>query len=127
MNCSIAAVHPVAGGVIFLTLGYNLVYVAAFTALVTGTPEQDAGMVAVTQHQLAHALAVHLYELRHIAHILGGMCLIAGLVDYEQTVFIGQVKILVYRRIVRCAHTVEIELLEYLHIAAYGSLVHSVT
>ncbi len=26
----------------------------------------------------------------------------------------------------RCAHTVKVELLEYLHIASYGSLVHSV-
>ena len=100
MNCGIAAVHPVAGGVIFLTLGYNLIYVTAFTALVTGTPEQDTGMVTITQYQLAYALAVHLYELGHIAHVLGGMGLIAGLVDDIESVLIGQVKILVYRRIV---------------------------
>ena len=57
-------------------------------------------MVAVTQYQLAHALAVHLYELRHVAHILGGMSLITGLVYDIESVLIGQVKILVYRRIV---------------------------
>ncbi len=81
MNRGIAAVHPVAGGVISLSFFYNLTDVVAFTALIAGTPEQHAGMVAVTQYHLTYTLAVHLYKLRHITYILSGMSLIAGLIN----------------------------------------------
>ena len=55
------------------------------------------------------------------------MGLVACLVEDIQTVLVGELEIAVHRRIVRSTHSVEIELLEYLHILADGGLVHLVS
>ena len=54
------------------------------------------------------------------------MCLVSGLVNDVESVFVRELKVLVDRRIVGGAYSIEIELLEYLHILAYHLLGHHV-
>ena len=55
------------------------------------------------------------------------MSFVACLVDDVEAVFVGQFEIAVHWWIVRCAYTVEVVLFQYLHVAAYGCLVHHVS
>ena len=122
----IAAVHPESGRVIFLTLLHYLVDVEAFTAFVAGTPEEYAGVVAVAQHHTANAFPVHFGELTHRTYVFGGVCLVSRLVNNVESIFVREFEVLVDRRVVGSAYSVEIELLEYLHILAYHLFGHHV-
>ena len=124
VGVGVAAVHEVARGVKALALLHHFGDVGSFAALVACAPEKHAGVVAVAQYQLLHALQVHRQELLVVGHVLRGMRLVARLVDDVEPVLVGQLQITVHGWIVGCAHGVEVVLLQYLHVAAYGLLVH---
>ena len=54
------------------------------------------------------------------------MRFVTGLVENIEAVLIRELEIAVDRRIVRSTHSIEIELLEYLHVTPYRRLVHLV-
>ena len=123
----IAAIHPEARGIQSLAFLDHLRDILAFTALVAGAPKQDTGVVAVPKDHLLHPLQVHFPELRHIGRVFGGVGFIPGLIDDEEAVFVGQIQILVHRRIVGGTHAIEIKAFEDLHILPDGGLVHRMT
>ena len=120
MGVGVAAIHKIACGVESLTQ-------RSLATLVARTPEEHAGVVTVAQHQFLHTFQVHLAETLVIRDILRGMSLCARLVNDVEAILVGQFQILIDRRIVRRTHSVEVVLLQYLHIAANGLLVHGVS
>ena len=122
----ISAVHPVAGVIVLSSLVNDGSDVRAFATLVSRAPRQHAGVVPVAQHHPAGALAVHGFELRHVRDAFAGVSLVPALVKDVQAVLVCELQITVHGWIVRCSYAVEIELLEYFHVAADGGLVHGV-
>ena len=112
----IASVHPEPCGIQGFSCLHHFSYIVAFTAFVSGTPKQHTGVVPVAQDHPAHPLAIHFGEFGHIADVLRSVGFITGLVDDKYAIFICQVQIFIYGRVVRGAHPVEIELFEYLEI-----------
>ena len=84
-------------------------------------------MVAVAQHQLLHTFQIHLTEALVVGDVFRGMRLGASLVDDVEAIFVSQFQILVHRRVVRGAHSVEVMLFQNLHVLADGLLVHGMT
>ena len=84
-------------------------------------------MVPVTEHHPARTLAVHLLPFGQGRHEFGSVGLVPAFVEDIQAVLVRKFEIAVHGRIVRSAYSVEIELLEYLHILADGGFVHRVS
>ena len=127
VNCGVSAVHPESGGIEGLTFLDHLGNVVSFTALVSCTPEEDAGVVTVTEDHLPYPFTVHGSEFGHVADILSRMSLVTGLVDHEKTVFVSEVEVLVHGRIVGSTYGVEVEFLQNFDILTDNFLCHCVT
>ena len=100
MGVSITAVHEIACGVEALAFVHHLGDERTFATLITRTPEEHTGMIAVAQHQLLHTLQVHPAETLVVRDILRGVSLGTSLVDDVQTILVGQLQVFVHGRIV---------------------------
>ena len=127
MSVCVTAIHEVARWIEALAFLHHFRDEGTFAALVTCTPEQHAGVVAVAQHQFLYTLQVHPAELLVVRDKFRCVSLSTSLVDDIQSILVGKFQIPVHRRIVRGAYSIEVVLFQYLHILADGLLVHGVS
>ena len=100
MRVSVAAIHEVTSGVEPLAFFHHFGDERTFTALVASTPEEHAGVIAVAQHQLLHALQIHPTEPLVVRDVFRSMSFCTSLVDDIEAIFVSQFQVFVHRRIV---------------------------
>ena len=116
MAVGIAAIHPVTRRVVLASLLDHFTDVGPFAALVACTPEEYSRLVAVAQHHAANTFLVHRNPLGVGTYKLGGMRLVARLVDDVESIACGILQVAWYGRIVRSANSIEAELFKDGHV-----------